>query len=251
MRRAVLEWGRFILIWGVCVLSFRAFAFGSYYVPSESMLPTLAVGDHFIAAKYAYGYSRHSPDITLPEGFIPTADGRLLSHLPQRGDIVVLKPEGAPEALVKRVIGLPGDTVQLAHGRLVLNGQMIGRHETGAYDYRDDHGRTVHVTEYVEDLPATDGSLARHAVLQRSDEGPADNTGVYTVPAGHVFLMGDNRDNSQDSRFPYPDLGFVPLDRVIARAQFTAYTNHFCKAESDLTCPGGDWSTRFGRSLKP
>ncbi|MDE1147570.1 MAG: signal peptidase I [Azospirillaceae bacterium] len=248
MRRA-LEWGRFLLIWAVCVLSFRSLAFANYYVPSESMLPTLAVGDHFFAAKYAYGYSRHSTDIALPAGLVP--NGRVLGSLPRRGDIVVLKPEGTRDALVKRVIGLPGDTVQLVHGRLVLNGALVARHETGAYDYRDDQGRVMHVTEYVEELPADDGTLASHAVLQRDREVPADNTGVYTVPAGAVFLMGDNRDNSQDSRFPYPDLGFVPLDRVVGRAEFTAYTNHFCKAGDGLACPGGDWTHRFGHSLTP
>jgi signal peptidase I len=222
------------------VLLFRSVAFAGYHVPSESMLPTLTVGDQFYAAKFAYGFSRLSGDVALP---LP--EGRLLGRLPERGDVVVLLPEGEEGAWVKRVIGLPGDRVQLRGGRLFLNGAQVERRFIRRYAYRDDTGAVVTAGEFEESLP---GGVV-HRILEQTDAGPADDTPEYRVPAGHVFLMGDNRDNSRDSRFAYPRLGFVPLDRVVGKAEIIAFSRHPCHAEPGLTCPGGGWRERLLRPL--
>jgi signal peptidase I len=223
---------------GVYALAFGAFlvfhttAYASYFIPSESMVPTLQTGDHIEVAKFAYGYSRFSMPLALSPRF-PTTDGRVFEHAPKRGDIVVFAHPRTHETMIKRLIGLPGDRIQMKEGRLYINGREVPRRFVRALAYRDDHGRVVHVSEYEETLPGG----REHEIYEQSDHGYADNTGIYVVPRGHLFMMGDNRDNSADSRF-INDMGYVPMADLIGRTDLIAFSLHHCRREAGLTCPG-------------
>ena len=215
---------------------FTSLAFATYYIPSESMQPSLEVGDRIVVSKWAYGYSRY----TLPLGlgrFLPDSwDGRIGWAQPQRGDVVVLWDEGQRLTLIKRVIGLPGDIVAVRRGRLFLNGEPVARTLVEDRLYREDGGRddVVQVHLFEEDLP--DGSA--HPIYERGDDRWLDDFGPEVVPAGHIFLMGDNRDNSVDSRAPGGP-GFVPFSHVIGRAETVLYTFERCHREDGLYCPRG------------
>lgn len=223
----------------------NTFAFAGFHVPSESMLPTLKVGDQFYANKFAYGYSRYStPFWPLPVGKFDTPTGRLPDAMPERGDIVVFRLPGAEVDYVKRVIGLPGDRIQVQDGRLFINGAPVERTETARYAYRQYTGEVVQATEYRETLPGG----RQHLILEQSDSGFADNTPEYTVPAGHLFMMGDNRDNSQDSRF-LREVGYIPVERVLGRVGSVAFAWYGCREEPGLTCVGGGWADRLARSV--
>lgn len=146
MKGQVFEWVRALL--GAAMLTFvlKTVAFATYYIPSESMVPTLEVGDRLIATKFDYGYGPYSmPLLSLPA--FPSADGRLLGHLPARGDIVLFRHPVTGETLIKRVIGLPGDRIRIAHGRLIINGEMAPRREVKTYAYKQFAGPPVAVTE--------------------------------------------------------------------------------------------------------
>ena len=163
-----------------------------YNMPSGSMIPTLRVGDHFYVSK-----------TTNPH------------EAPQRGDVVVFSMPSKGSDYVKRVIGLPGDTVQMQDGLLFINGSAVTREPAGNYD--DGRGRTL--TLYREILP--DGRS--HDIVERGDGDFLDNTSVFTVPPDHLFMMGDNRDNSQDSRLA--DFGFIPVGNLIGRATFIYWSD--------------------------
>lgn len=236
----VREWAGSIAFFGSVLLVANTFLYQGFYVPSESMLPTLTVGDQFYAAKYPYGYSRFStPFIPLPFG-----SGRVLGSLPERGDIVVFRKAGEESDLVKRVVGLPGDHLQWVGGRLYINGTLLEREKTRDITYRARSGSVVHATEYWETLPGG----RRHLILEQTDNGGADNTPEYVVPDGHLFMAGDNRDNSGDSRF-LNDVGYVPLERVEGRVGTVAFTRNGCSQEPGLECPGGGWWDRFFRKV--
>ena len=176
-----------------------------YRVPSPSMVPTLLVGDELIASKYAYGYSKYSS----PIGLMPDFAGRLLGKAPERGDVIVFRlPRDPSITYVKRLIGLPGDRIQMQGGRLYINGTMVDRKAVGQ---RNADGQL-----YIETLPGG----REHEILEMSDSEQYDDTAPYVVPAGHYFMMGDNRDNSVDSRIAATDggVGFVPEDNLVARA---------------------------------
>ena len=215
----------------------RTFLFQPFYIPSESMEATLLVGDYLFVDKFAYGYSRHS----FPFSLAPFS-GRVFGADPARGDIVVFKMpnEKSPrymEDYIKRVIGLPGDRIQMIGGVLYINDKPVPKVRVQDYIEVDNFGVTAHVPQYKETLPNGKSYLT----LDRY-ETDRDNTQAYTVPAGHFFMMGDNRDNSDDSR---GEVGYVPREDLVGRAEirFFSYDASLIWYEP-WTWPGG---IRYGR----
>jgi signal peptidase I len=191
----------------VIALVFRTFLYQPFSIPTASMQSTLMIGDYFIANKWAYGYGKYSFPVPLP------INGRFLEFgQPQRGDVVVFNNISG-EDYIKRLIGMPGDTVQVKQGRLYINDVMVERKEIGKGTDTDSAMQTVPVTIYEETLP----NGVTHVIQEISDDQPLDNTAVYTVPAGHYFMMGDNRDRSADSRV-LSQVGYVSSDQLIGRA---------------------------------
>lgn len=221
-----------LLSTAVIFLALRSFAFASYNVPTESMVPTIEVGDRVVVNKAAYGYSRFS----LPGGdYLPSwpfGDGRLLGQLPERGDVVVFRHPILGDDWLKRVVALPGDHVRLSEGQLFVNGILAERRADGSYLYREPAGQIVRVRRFVEALPEG----RSHIIVKRSDDTPGNNMTEVVVPPGHVFMMGDNRDNSADSRFSA--LGFVPVENLIGRVEAVMFSLNDCQAEPGLRCPG-------------
>lgn len=194
----------------------RTVAFEPFNIPSGSMIPSLLIGDYLFVSKYSYGYSRHSLPMSL--GLF---EGRILERTPERGDVVVFKlPTDNRTDYIKRLIGLPGDHIQMSHGRLFINGTMVERKQIEDYVDRDVHGNLTRGVQYLETLP--NGKVHRVQELS-GDEGPMDNTLEYVVPAGHYFMMGDNRDNSQDSRF-LAQVGYVPAENLVGKAQIIFFS---------------------------
>jgi signal peptidase I len=185
-----------------------------FYVPSGSMEPTLLIGDTLLALKYPYGYSGASLpfQITLPE-----STGRVFGATPKRGDIVVFRsPADRSQAWVKRVVGLPGDRIQLRQGQLFINDHAATLTPDGIGEAEDDRGGSEKAYRFIETLP----NGVTHAIFKMRDNGQYDNTAEVTVPAGKLFVLGDNRDNSADSRVSLRDggVGLLPIDNLVGRA---------------------------------
>jgi signal peptidase I len=218
---ATVEFFKTIIYAALIAVGVQTFLFRPFFIPSGSMVPTLLVGDYLFVNKFAYGYSHYS----LP--FAPDLfSGRIFGGMPKRGDVVVFVPPNQQDTdFIKRVIGLPGDTIQVTNGQLFINGTVVPRVDEG--DYTDDSGGGPEIDrEYSETLPGG----KTHAVLKRTDgpepEGDTDpnNTQVYTVPPGDVFMMGDNRDNSEDSRFLNGPVGYVPVENLIGPAEIIFFS---------------------------
>jgi len=199
------------LVWAsVIAVIIRSFLFQPFNIPSGSMKPTLLVGDYLFVSKYSYGYSRHS----LP--FSPDLGaGRVWESPPQRGDVVVFKLPGDNRTdYIKRLIGLPGDEIMVIDGLLHINGVAVEREVLEPFIDHDAAGRDKPIRRYRETLP----NGVSYETLDETDEGLADNVGPYRVPEGHYFMMGDNRDNSTDSRF-MRHVGYVPKDNLVGPAR--------------------------------
>lgn len=200
----------------IIALIVRTFLFQPFEIPSGSLIPTLEVGDYLFVSKYSYGYSRYS----IPFG-LPLFTGRIFGSMPERGDIVVFKgPKDNSTDFIKRVIGLPGDTIQVTDGRLYINGTMVERRPIEPHPTRDFFGNTVDALQYEETLP---NGVTHRIIELEGDRGGFDNTPKYEVPPGHVFMMGDNRDNSADSR-DMNSMGFVPYENLEGKAQIIFFS---------------------------
>lgn len=223
------------------ILVFFTLIWGHYKIPSESMQPTLEVGDHLYVSKYPYGYSRYSLPFHLDK--LPfLKSGKIFGKLPRRGDVAVFKNPNNGLVMIKRIVGLPGDTIAVTGGRLILNGKMIERTARANYLYREHRGRVVGVDVYNEQWPDEEVS---HVIYEQTDQGRLDNVGPFSVPADHVFMMGDNRDNSIDSRAGSQGPGMVPLDHLIGRADRMMFSFKRCEDETNLHCPGSRWMLKL------
>ena len=217
------------VFWALVIAGvFRTVFFQPFWIPSESMKDTLLIGDFLFVNKMAYGYSKYS----CPFGLCPFS-GRILASDPERGDVVVFRHPVTGEDFIKRLIGLPGDTVQVKNGILFLNGKEVPQEPAGVFEEVMEpqgpmrnrprcangtvgDGAICQKDRYVETLP----NGVKHDVLNIDNGSFADNTDVFTVPEGNYFFMGDNRDNSQDSRFSQVmgGVGMVPAENLIGRA---------------------------------
>jgi signal peptidase I len=196
-------------------LFIRTFFFEPFNIPSGSMLPTLQIGDYLFVSKTSYGYSRYS----FPLG-IADFEGRMLDKAPQRGDVIVFRlPSDTKIDYIKRLIGLPGDRIQVKKGRLYINDKIVEREPVGMERVASPEGGPESIMEYIETLPG--GTM--HRIYEVSDNEALDNTEEFTVPPGHYFMMGDNRDNSQDSRVQEL-VGFVPAQNLVGRADIIFFS---------------------------
>lgn len=211
---ALVENIKTIVYAGLIALVVRTFLFEPFNIPSGSMLPTLQIGDYLFVSKYSYGYSRYS----FPFGW-PPFSGRIFKSMPHRGDVAVFKYPPDPSIdYIKRIVGLPGDTIQVRDGLLYINGTLSPRQPEGDY-VTDEDGIHMVLRRYAETLP----NGVKHAILKATDQGEMNNTAVYQVPPNRLFAMGDNRDNSADSRF-MNGVGFVPMDNLVGRAEIIFFS---------------------------
>lgn len=227
----------FLLKLGLAVAIFRSFFFSPFFIPSQSMLPRLYIGDYLFISKWNYGYSRWS----LPFG-VPLIPGKIFGGTPARGDVVVFRgpPKVDDHEVIKRVIGVPGDTIEMRHGQVILNGVAVPKVAVADFTIPlspnypantecpgefQDVANNVPICRYKQFRETLPNGVS-YNVLDRGENPGADDTSVYTVPAGTVFVMGDNRDDSGDSRFTPEQggMGYVPLERVEGKALFTFWS---------------------------
>ncbi len=209
--------GEFVstVLWAVAIaFILRTFLFQPFNIPSNSMQPTLTKGDYIITSKFSIGYGRHAAE-PLP---FPIKKGRLFERGPKRGDVIVFRPDGINKNLIKRVVGLPGDELQMISGTLHLNGKRVDVESYGFEKRLDKYGNYQDTDVQKETLPDTKPVLIYDAMKN----SPSDNTSVFTVPAGHYFFLGDNRDNSLDSRYSVSQggAGYVPAEALMGKAEF-------------------------------
>ena len=261
----------FVLL--LAVLAFHGFIAKPFYIPSESMMPGLLTGDRLIVSKYAYGWSYVSPSFHL----LPFMPGRLLGRTPGRGDVVILTPPDDArrgDDLIKRVIGLPGDRIALVGGRLWLNGRPVETRDMGERLLPVDANAPCSATGSAgfwgyagARITGQDGktycrlhvmceTLPNGVSYDTLDFGPSgeDDFPPYVVPAGHVFLMGDNRDNSADSRVPLARNGLggaLPIENIGGRAEFITFSLNGNAGWSPLSWRAGFRAHRTGLSLRP
>lgn len=239
------EFAKTIVIAVLLAMVIRTFLYEPFNIPSGSMLPTLEVGDYLFVSKPSYGYSKYSFPLSMG-GF----DGRVMDEKPKRGDIIVFRqPNNTSVDYIKRLVAMPGETVQMIRGRLYINGKRVERETVGLVqsDENTTYQREV-LTEYIETLP---GGII-HTIYETSDNEALDNTPLFTIPEDHYFLMGDNRDNSRDSR-DMMTVGFVPYENLIGRADllFFSIDKESAKLLNPFTWPGAIRINRIFKSLKP
>jgi signal peptidase I len=214
VRAQLLETLKTIIYAALVAAVIRTLLFEPFNIPSGSMIPTLQVGDFLFVAKYSYGYSHFSLPFSPP-----LFSGRIFFHMPHRGDVAVFRyPRDTTEDYIKRIVGLPGDHIQMREGVLYVNGVEAVRTPIGPY-IADDNGRKMETERFSEALP--DGPT--HDILKATDEGWVNNTQEYVVPDGTFFAMGDNRDDSADSRFS-DGVGYVPMENLIGKAEFIFFS---------------------------
>lgn len=227
------------LVYAIAIALFvRTFAYEPFNIPSGSMKPTLLVGDYLFVSKFAYGYSRYSLPLSLP-----LFSGRIFGSLPERGDVAVFKlPTDNKTDYIKRIVGLPGDRLQMNDGVLYVNGVAADLEPVSPF-IDDMDGRQGPIARFAETLPSTD---RHHYILDLTQHGRLDNTGVFEVPADHVFAMGDNRDNSLDSRTDA--VGYIPVENLIGRAEIMMFSvNGTARIWEPWKWP---WAIRYDRIFK-
>jgi len=238
LRQRVVGELKFFLGLAVFLLVFWTTIFGHFKIPSESMQPTLEVGDRLYVSKFAYGFSKHS----LPVGLhhLPVPEGRVFTKMPKRGDVAVFRHPYQGIVMIKRVVGLPGDTIRMNNGRLFVNDQMIDRKLVDERKYRRYKDKQViGVKVYEEQF---DGEEEPHLIYEMTDRGTYDQTTKFIVPADSLFFMGDNRDGSADSRAPVnanrsdSGPGYVHIDYLIGRADLMMFSFYKCDNTEGLYC---------------
>jgi signal peptidase I len=213
---SIKELFRTLLIAGSIAIFFRSIFFEPFNIPSGSMIPSLLVGDYLFVSKYSYGYSKYS----FPFGVVPITD-RIFEKSPKRGDIIVFrKPGDETIDYIKRLVALPNDTVQVKNGVLYINKKMVERTKSNVGVMKNNFGDEKIFTQYKE----TFDGLNFHEIIEASDQDLFDDTIEFKVPDNHFFFMGDNRDNSRDSRSP--EVGFVPKRNLIGKAQIIFFSHN-------------------------
>ncbi len=226
----------------ILVVVVRTFAYEPFHIPSGSMIPTLLIGDYLFVSKFSYGYSKYS--FPFGKGMF---EGRVWETPPERGDVIVFKlPRDNETDYIKRLIGLPGDRIQMRDEVLFINNEAVERRPVDEYDYEDGFGlETVKVRQYVETLP----NGVSYRIIEKSDRGTLDDTEVYVVPDGHYFFMGDNRDGSSDSRV-LSNVGYVPVENLVGRAEVLFFsTDGTAKFWQVWKWPFATRFSRFGNFL--
>ncbi|MDB9872072.1 signal peptidase I [Alphaproteobacteria bacterium] len=204
-----------LMVAGSIAIIFRSIFFEPFNIPSGSMIPSLLVGDYLFVSKYSYGYSKYS----FPFGVMPIND-RVFDNSPERGDVIVFrKPGDETIDYIKRLVGLPNDTIQVKEGILFINGKSVNRIKTNIGKMKDIYGNEKILTEYKEIFEGSN----YHKILEYSDIDNFDDTIEFKVPKDHFFFMGDNRDNSRDSRSS--EVGFVPKKNLIGKAQIIFFSH--------------------------
>lgn len=255
----IKEWGATLAVFIPVFFFFSMLAYEQRVIPSESMIPSLRVGDRVAVSKFAYGYSRHS----VPWGLgkvLPLGDGRIFSKMPERGDVAVFEHPHFDRVMIKRVIGLPGDEVELRGEQVFLNGEPVLTEFLGRLRYvPDDDVRAKTARTYRETIG--EKSWIAHQWVTGSG---GDTTALFRVPENHILFIGDNRDNSKDGRDPSghcpnmggviseagcplqpgtsaesASIGFVPLDHLIGRAETVIFSTYRCREEPGLDCIDG------------
>jgi signal peptidase I len=211
------------IVWAVLIaVGIRTVAFEPFNIPSGSMIPSLLIGDYLFVSKFSYGYSRFSLPTWLTD--LDIFGGRILFREPERGDVAVFKlPRDNKTDYIKRIVGLPGDRIQVKGGILHINGEPVKRERIEDFVDRESGG-AVRIPQFVETLP----NGRKHRIIEYTDRGEYDDTPVYVVPAGSYFAMGDNRDNSLDSRVPQErnGVGYVPAENLVGRAEFLFFSTN-------------------------